>query len=90
MTHASRAFQRHDLSGGGISCGSHTYFFTIQRHGGPPQMSDHLNAGVTSETTQHSLTHSFEQDEYEKEDYEDQMIFGIPWGPKASRHLSYR
>ena len=40
-------------------------FFTTQGHGGPPRMSDQLNAGATSETAQtgntihikHTLSH---------------------------------
>ena len=49
MTHASRALQSNDLSGEGISCGSHN-FLTTKEHGGPRQMSDQLKAGTTSET----------------------------------------
>ena len=48
-----------------LNCESHTYFLTTQRHGGPPRMRDHLNAGATSETaqtwktihTKHTLSH---------------------------------
>ena len=66
MTHATQALQIHDLSGEGINFGSLNTFLTTQGHGGPPRMSDLLNAGATSETTRtlksihtiHSLFHS--------------------------------
>ena len=51
LAHTSRALQSHDLSGEGIDFGSHNTFLTTQGHGGPPQMSDHMNAGATSDTT---------------------------------------
>ena len=49
---------------------SHTYFLITQEHGGPPRMSDQLNAGATFETTRslntihisHSLIHSNKAD----------------------------
>ena len=80
MTQATRALQSHDLSGQGINSGSHTYFLTTQGHGGPPRMSDQLNAGTTFETTQshlrdntymkddthHPRTRSFQQGKYER------------------------
>ena len=70
------------------------YFLTTQGHGGPPQISDELNAGAASETTPtlktihiiHSHIHS-------------NMADGWLWRPndirwsggsKASWHLSYR
>ena len=70
MTHLSRALQSQDLSGEGIKFGSYSTFLTTQGHGGPPRMSDQLNAGATSETTRtlktihiiHSLIHSNKAD----------------------------
>ena len=70
VIHASRALQNHNLSGEGINFGSHNNFLTTQGHGGPPQMSDQLNAGATSETirtlktihTIHSPSHSNKTD----------------------------
>ena len=71
-------------------------FLTTQGHGGPPRMSDQLNAGTTSETaqtwntihTKHTLSHP------NKANMEwwwrrPNHIRG-PWGPKVSWHLSYR
>ena len=70
-------------------------FLTTEGHGGPPRMSDPLNAGATSETTRtlktihtiHSIIHSNKTD--------IRMIMMAKWysgnmGPKASWHLSYR
>ena len=64
-------------------------FLTTQGHGGPPRISDQLNAGTSSETTRikddthHSRTHSFQQGEYGKDNnYDGQMIFREPWGLK--------
>ena len=60
-------------------------FLTTQGHRGPPQMSNQLNSGATSEktrtlktigSTHHSLTHSFWQGGDEKDDYVGQMILG--------------
>ena len=52
MTHISRALQRHDLSGEGISYGSYTYFFKHTRTWKASRNDcDQLNAGTTSETT---------------------------------------
>ena len=70
-------------------------FLTTQGHGGPPRMSDHLNAGATSETAQtkdnthQTHTQSSRQGEY------GMMITMVKWysgtlGPKVSWHLSYR
>ncbi|PSN56379.1 hypothetical protein C0J52_13990 [Blattella germanica] len=53
MTHATRALQSQDLSGEDrlwITFYIHT-FLTTQGHGGPPWISDQLNARATSETT---------------------------------------
>ena len=57
MTYATRALQSNDLSGEGINSESHTYFLTTQGHGGPRRVSDQVNAGATSETTQSHDTH---------------------------------
>ena len=65
VTHASRAIQSHDLSGERINFGPHITFLTTQGHGGPSRLSDHLNAGATSEKTNikddthHSPSHLF-------------------------------
>ena len=81
----------------GILTLDHIYtFLTTQGHGGPPQMSDQLNAVATTEITRtwktihtfHSLIHS------NKADMKGWLwcpddIRG-PCGPKASWHLSYR
>ena len=45
-----------------LNYGSHNTFLTTQGHGGPPWISDQLNAGATSETSRtlktiHSLIH---------------------------------
>ena len=52
MTHATRALQSHDLSGEKLTLDHIQTFLTTQGHGGPPQISDQLNAGATSEKTQ--------------------------------------
>ena len=71
-------------------------FLTTQGHGGPPQMSDQPSAGATSETaqtwktihTKHTLSHPNKANmEWWLRRPND--IQG-PWGPKISRHLSYR
>ena len=65
-----------------LNYGLHTYFLTTQGHGGPPLMSDHLNAGATSETaqtwktihTKHTLSHP--NNRIWNDDYDGQMILG--------------
>ena len=64
MIHASRALQSHDLE---LTLDYIHTFLTTQGHGGPPRISDQLNAGATSETTRtlktlHSLIHSKKAD----------------------------
>ncbi|PSN58078.1 hypothetical protein C0J52_06479 [Blattella germanica] len=52
MTHATRPLQCQDLSGEDRL--DHIYihtFLTTQGHGGPPFISDQLNARATSKTT---------------------------------------
>ena len=80
MIHASQALQSHDLSGEEINFGSHTYFLIIQGHGGPPRMSDMLNAAATSETTPTLKTiHTIHPlGGHDKDDYDGQMLFGEP------------
>ena len=97
MTYANQALQSHDLSGEGINFGSHTYFFlTTQGHGGPPWISDQLNAGAPPRQHKHERrytpsTHPFILTRRISEgNYDGQIIFGEPCGPKASWHLSYR
>ena len=75
----------------------HTHtFLTTQGHGGPPRMSDQLNAEATSETaqiwktihTKHTLSHPNKANmEWLLRRPND--IRG-PWGPKVSWHLSYK
>ena len=72
MTPAARSLQSHDLSGEGIKLWiTHILFLTTQGHGGPPRMSDQLNAGATSEdntnvkdNTLQAHTHLYQQGEY--------------------------
>ncbi|PSN47685.1 hypothetical protein C0J52_18691 [Blattella germanica] len=53
-----------------------------QGHGGPPWISDQLNARATSETTRtyrqrhHSHPHSYQQGEYDEDDHDGQMMSG--------------
>ena len=75
--------------GGGreLNYGSQT-FLTTQGHGGPPRMSDQLNAGATSETAQtwktnKPSTHSVKPTRrIWNDDYDGQMIFGDLGGLK--------
>ena len=79
VTHAARALQSHDLSGEGIKLW--ITFLTTQGHGGPPGMSDQLDAGAISETaqtwktihTKHTLSHPNKANM--NDDYDGQMIF---------------
>ena len=71
VTHATRVLQSHNLSGEGINSGSLHTFLTTKGHGGPPRMSDHPDAGATSETahymkdnTHQAHTYSYQQGEY--------------------------
>ena len=60
VTHVIRGLQSQNLSGEGISSGSHN-IFTTQGHGGPPRMRVQLNAGASSEHERRytSSTHPF-------------------------------
>ena len=68
---------------------------TTQGHGGPPRLKDQINAGATSETTEHerqytTFTHPFILTRHTwKDDYDCQMIFG-DLGHRATLYLSYR
>ena len=98
MTHSSRALQSHDLSREGINFDSHKYFFDHTRtwRASPDEWSAQCHCHPRDNTnikddTQHSLTRSLILTSgYDKDDYDGQMIFGEPCGPKASWHLSYR
>ena len=98
MTHATRAIQNHDLSGEGIISGSHTYFSTIQGHGGPPRMRDELMPRASSEATQtwktihikHTLSHPNKGNIIMEWRVRRPNDIRGPWGPKVSWHLSYR
>ena len=63
-------------------------FLTTQGHGGPPWISDQLNARATSETTRtyrqrhHSHPHSYQQGEYDEDDHDGQMMSGDRLGLK--------
>ena len=63
-------------------------FLTTQGHGGPPWISDQLNARATSETTRtyrqrhHSHPHSYQQGEYDEDDHDGQMMPGDRLGLK--------
>ena len=63
-------------------------FLTTQGHGGPPWISDQLNARATSETTRtyrqrhHSHPLSYQQGEYDEDDHDGQMMSGDRLGLK--------
>ena len=91
VTHAFRALQVQDLLAEGINGGSHTYFFDHTRtrrafpDEGSAQCRGHLRDNPkTKDDTHHSLTYSFYQGGYDKDNYDGQIIFGETWGPKAS------
>ena len=96
VTHATRALQSYDLSGEGIKFRSHRYFLTTHGHGEPPRMRDQLNAGATSKTawtwktilTIYAPIHS-NKAIMKGWFWRPNDIRG-PFGPKVSRHLSYR
>ena len=95
MTHATRALQRHDLSGEGINSGSYNTFLTTQGYGGPLWMRDQLSARATSETTWTKKTiHTIDATIHSNK----ANLKGWLWrpsdirgtgGPKVSWHLSY-
>ena len=59
-------------------------FLNTQGHGGPPRMSDQLNAGATSETAQTYKTVHTIHAPIHSNDYDGQMIFGDLVGLKLS------
>ncbi|PSN57083.1 hypothetical protein C0J52_01333 [Blattella germanica] len=65
-------------------------------HGGPPWISDQLNARATSETTRtyrqrhHSHPHSYQQGEYDEDDHDGQMMSGDRLGLKTMHGTSVR
>ena len=97
VNHAARAWQSYDLPGEGINLRiTYILFFTTQGHGGPPRMSDQLNAGATSETAQTWKTintkHTLSQTNKANVEWWLRRPNDIrgPLGPKVSWHLSYR
>ena len=98
MTHATRTLQSYDLSGEGINSGSHTYFFDPTRTWRASRMSDQLNVGATSETTQtwktiglHTIHAPINSNKANMKGWlwRPNDIRGPCW-PKTSWHLSYR
>ena len=97
MTHATWALQSHDLSGEEINSGSYTYFFWphkdmkglpgwgISSMPGPPPRQHKHERRYTPFMHPFILTRQIW-----KVDYDGQMIFRGPCGPKASWHLSYK
>ena len=98
MTHASRALQTNDLSGEGIRCASHIYFFVHTRtwRASPDEGSvqcrglGHLSETTETWKTMHTIHAPIHSNKANMKGWlwRPNDIRG-PCGSKASRHLCY-